>query len=326
MADGQAVPMTADPPTSSAAGTAGTASVGVAHARLMRVATYASMAVATVLILAKTAAWFATDSVSVMSSLLDSLLDIAASFVNLLAVRHALTPADREHRFGHGKAEPLAGLAQAAFVTGSAVLLALEAASRLAHPQPVVRGEIGMIVMAGSIALTLLLVAFQRRVVSVTRSVAIGADSLHYRSDIILNGSVILSIFLSTELGWAALDPLFGLAIAGYILYSAWHIVRASLDRLMDRELPDGERERIRGIALSNPEIRAIHDLRTRSSGLDVFIQVHLEMDGGMSLRRSHEIADDVERQILAAFPNAEVIIHQDPAGLEEARRSFAAT
>ena len=296
------------------------------HARLMRAATYASTSVAVTLILAKTFAWVMTDSVSVMSSLIDSLLDVAASLVNLLAVRHALTPADREHRFGHGKAEPLAGLAQAAFITGSAVLLSLEAVHRLAQPQAVTHGDIGIVIMVASMVVTVLLVTFQRHVVKVTGSVAIGADALHYRSDIILNGSVILSIVLSARLGWPALDPLFGLAIAAYVLYSAWTIIQASLDRLMDRELPDGDRQRIREIALRNPEIRSVHDLRTRSSGPDVFIQIHLEMDGDMTLQRSHEIADDVERTILDAFPNAEVIIHQDPAGVEEARRSFAAS
>lgn len=310
---------------SSAAATAIAGSTQPAHARLLRTATYASTAVAVALILAKTFAWVVTDSVSVMSSLIDSLLDVAASVVNLLAVRHALTPADREHRFGHGKAEPLAGLAQAAFITGSAVLLSLEAIHRLAQPQLVTHGEFGIVIMVVSIAVTLILVAFQKRVVKVTGSVAINADALHYRSDIVLNGSVILSIVLSGQLGWPALDPLFGLAIAAYILYSAWRIVQASLDRLMDRELPEGDRHRIRDIALRHPEIRSVHDLRTRSSGPDVFIQIHLEMDGEMTLQRSHEIADDVERSILEAFPNAEVIIHQDPAGVEEARKSFAA-
>lgn len=293
---------------------------------LMRLATYASISVATALIVAKTAAWLITDSVSVMSSLLDSLLDLAASLINLLAVRQALTPADREHRFGHGKAEPLAGLAQAAFITGSAVLLGLEAIHRFAQPQPVEHGEVGIVVMVVSIAVTVILVAFQRRVVKASGSVAINADALHYRSDVILNASVILAIFLSTQFGLPMLDPLFGLAIAAYILYSAWTIVQASLDRLMDRELPDRDRVRIRDIALRHPEIRAVHDLRTRSSGLDLFIQVHLEMDGAMSLQRSHEISDGVERDILDAFPNAEVIIHQDPAGLEEPRQSFAAS
>jgi ferrous-iron efflux pump FieF len=312
--------------SSSPSSPAGAVSGEPPHARLMRAATHAAMAVAIVLIVAKAIAWVITDSVSVMSSMLDSLLDFAASLINWLAVRHALTPADREHRFGHGKAEPLAGLAQAAFITGSAVLLGLEAIHRLAQPQPVMNGEIGIIVMAASIVVTLLLVAFQRHVIRVSGSVAISADAIHYRSDVVLNVSVIASLFLSKEFGLPALDPLFGLAIAGYILYSAWNIVQAALDRLMDRELPDRDRTRIREIALHHPEIRAVHDLRTRSSGLDVFIQIHLEMDGEMTLRRSHEIADDVERNILHEFPNAEVIIHQDPAGIEEARRTFAAS
>ena len=296
------------------------------NASLMRRATYASTGIAVLLIVMKTAAWLLTDSVSVMSSLLDSLLDVAASVVNLLAVRHALTPADREHRFGHGKAEPLAGLAQAAFVAGSALLLSLEAIHRFSSPQPISHGEIGIAVMVLSIVLTAGLVLYQRYVVRVTGSVAVGADSLHYRGDVLLNGSVIVSIILSTSLGWVVVDPLSGLLIAAYILYSAWMIVRASLDRLMDRELPDSERARIREIALRHPHVTAVHDLRTRSSGLDVFIQIHLEMDGAMTLQRSHQIADDVERDILTAFPQAEVMIHQDPAGIEEPRRTFAAS
>jgi len=180
-----------------------------------------------------------------MSSLLDSLLDAAASLVNFLAVRHALTPADAEHRFGHGKAEPLAGLAQAAFIAGSAVLLALEAIHRFGTPQPVSRGEIGIAVMVLAIVLTVALVFYQRRVIRMTGSVAIDADSLHYSGDLFLNGSVIVSIILSTWLNWQFVDPLFGLLIAVYILNSARLIVVASLDRLMDRELPEAERERI---------------------------------------------------------------------------------
>ncbi len=323
MANREALPMTAE--TTGAAAAAAASSIESLHAPLMRRATYASVAVALALIAAKTVAWLLTDSVSVMSSLLDSLLDMAASLVNFIAVRHALTPADPEHRFGHGKAEPLAGLAQAAFIAGSAVLLSLEAIHRFASPQAVAHGEIGIAVMLFSIVVTAILVAYQRHVVKVTGSVAIGADSLHYRGDVILNGSVIVSIGLSMWLGWLALDPLFGLCISVYILYCAWQIVQASLDRLMDRELPDSDRERIREIALGHPGVHAVHDLRTRSAGLDVFVQIHLEMDGNMSLRRSHEIADDVERTILEAFPNAEVMIHQDPAGIEEPRRSFAA-
>ncbi|HEX6980633.1 MAG TPA: cation diffusion facilitator family transporter [Alphaproteobacteria bacterium] len=290
-----------------------------AHAgRLRRRATYASVAVATMLIVAKTAAWLLTGSVSVLSSLIDSLLDALASLVNLFAIRHSLTPADREHRFGHGKAEPLAGLAQAAFVAGSAMLLLMEAVQRLSAPTPIAREEIGIAVMLLSIAVTIALVLYQRNVIRATGSVAISADSLHYRGDLLVNGAVILSLLLGMwlDVGW--IDPLFGIGIGLYILWGAIGIGRMSLDLLMDRELADADRARIRSIALDHPGVRDLHDLRTRSAGPDIFIQMHLEMDGDMPLRRAHEIADEVEAEIRKAFPNAEVIIHQDPAGLEE--------
>lgn len=283
---------------------------------LMRRATYASVAVAFTLIVTKAAAWALTDSVAVLSSLLDSLLDVAASLLNLVAVRHALTPPDREHRFGHGKAEPLAGLAQGAFITGSALLIAVEAAHRFAAPRPPAHPEIGVGVMVLSMALTLALVFYQRRVIRLTGSTAISADALHYGGDILMNGSVILSLALSAWLGLPDLDPLFGLAIAGYILYSVWRIVAVSLDRLMDRELPEADRVRIRTLVLRHPDVRSVHDLRTRSSGSDVFIQLHLEMDGKLPLSRAHEIADQVELEVQAAYPTAEITIHQEPVGL----------
>lgn len=292
-------------------------------ARLMKRATYASVGVAAVLIIVKVFAWGLTDSVAVLSSLLDSLLDAAASLVNLFAVRHALTPADREHRFGHGKAEPLAGLAQSAFIAGSALLLLSEAIRRLVAPQPVSHELIGIAVMLFAIVATIGLVLFQRRVVALTKSVAISADSLHYRGDVLLNGSVIASIVLSAWLGWSWIDPAFGLAIGAYILINAWQITRISLNLLMDRELPDVDRNRIRQIALAHPEIRNLHDLRTRSAGQDIFIQLHLEMNGDMTLRHAHEVSDQVEGEILLAYPNAEVIIHQDPEGVVERRKNF---
>jgi ferrous-iron efflux pump FieF len=294
-----------------------------AGARLMQRATYASIAVASILIIAKTVAWAITDSVSVLSSLLDSLLDAVASAVNLFAVRQALLPADREHRFGHGKAEPLAGLAQAAFITGSAVLLLLQAAQRLRSPQPVTDGEVGIAVMLLSIVLTMVLVAYQRHVVRSTGSVAISADRLHYAGDVLLNGSVILSLVLSGWFGFRYADPLFGIAVGLFILISALRIGRQSLDLLMDRELPDEQRARIREIAQRHPEVKNVHDMRTRSSGLDIFIQFHVELDPQMPLQRAHEISDTVEQEIKAAFPNAEVIIHQDPEGIEEPRQIF---
>jgi ferrous-iron efflux pump FieF len=296
-----------------------------ADARLVRVATYAAVLAATLMIAAKAGAWSITQSVSVLSSLVDSLLDVAASTVNLLAVRHALTPADREHRFGHGKAEPLAGLAQSAFIAGSAALLLLEAVRRLSFPQPVTNSTIGIVVIAFSMAVTLALVAFQRHVIKRTRSVAISADSLHYASDLVLNGSVIVSLVLSAWLDLPILDPIFGIAIGVYILWNALTIARLSLDLLMDRELPDADRARIRALALAHPEVRNVHDLRTRSTGPHIFVQMHLELDGAMPLTQAHTISDAVEASICEAYPNAEVIIHEDPEGVEEPRRSFVA-
>lgn len=291
--------------------------------RLRRWATYAAVGVAAVLIVAKGAAWLATGSVSLLSSLIDSLLDLAASIVNLIAVRQALVPADREHRFGHGKAEPLAGLAQAGFVGGSAAFLLFEAGARLVHPQPVANSAVGIGVMAFAIVATLALVAFQRAAVRRTGSVAIAADSLHYSADLLVNASVVVAIVLSAELGWHHADPLFAIAIAFVILRGAYGIAKDSLNLLMDRELPEADRERIREIATSHPAVRAIHDLRTRSSGPDIFIQLHLEMDGGMTLHDAHIIADAVMTDIERAFPRAEVLIHEDPHGIAEKRAVF---
>lgn len=296
---------------------------GAQNAPLVRLATYASVATALVLILAKIVAYLLTDSVSLLSTLLDSLLDMVASLLNLLAVRAALTPADREHRFGHGKAEPLAGLGQAAFISGSAIFLLFEAGQRLFDPRPLQNADIGIAVMVFSIVATAALVAFQRHVIRRTGSVAIRADSLHYVGDVLVNGSVIVALLLTGLLGWPGIDPLFGIGIAFYIVFTAWQIARSSLDMLMDRELPDAERRRIREIAVADPRVAALHDLRTRAAGPNVFIQLHLEMDGRMSLFDAHAVADAVESELMQAFPGAEVIIHQDPTGIEEAPRGF---
>ncbi|MFM8800305.1 MAG: cation diffusion facilitator family transporter [Tagaea sp.] len=295
-----------------------------ARARLMRRATYASVSVATILILAKTVAWVMTDSVSVLSSLLDSLLDAAASLVNLFAVRHALEPADEEHRFGHGKAEALAGLAQAAFIAGSALLLFSEALHRLWAPVPVERGEVGLAVTALSIVLTLALVRYQRHVVERTGSLAVGADRLHYASDLLLNGGVALSLLASMALGWSLVDPLCGLAIGAFILKGAWAIGRDALDHLMDRELPEATRAKIMAIARAQPLIRDVHDLRTRATGPNISVQMHLELDGALTLADAHVAADAVEEAVLAAFPGADVIVHMDPVGVLERRRDPA--
>jgi len=289
--------------------------------RLTRLATYASVGVASVLIVAKLMAWSLTGSVAMLSTLVDSMLDGLASMVTLLAVRQAHVPADREHRFGHGKAEALAAMAQAAFVAGSAVIVVFHAATRLFQPVAVAATDIGIAVMLGSIVLTLGLVGFQRYVVRRTKSVAISADSLHYSGDLLINLAVVASLIAASYWETPYLDPLTGAAIAFYLLFGAWRILRDALDMLMDRELPDADRARIRALAMEHEAVTDLHDLRTRRSGADVFIQLHLELDGDMPLMRAHLIADQVEARINEAFAGAEVLIHQDPAGLEEAHR-----
>lgn len=281
-------------------------------ARLLRLATYASTSVALVLIVAKLVAWGLSDSVSLLATLIDSVLDALASVINLVAVRHALTPADKEHRFGHGKAEALAGLSQSMFIAGSAGFLLLEAGRRIISPVKVEALGIGILVMVFSIVATLILLGFQRHVIRKTNSTAIKADALHYRTDILVNGSVILALWLSTK-GWAGFDALFACGIAIFILYSAWEIITVSYDHLMDRELPDEQREDIKKLVLQHSSARGLHDLRSRHAGTMTFIQLHLELDDNLSLLEAHKISDEVEMSLLEAFPGSEIIIHIDP-------------
>ena len=283
------------------------------NAKLMRWATYASVTTAVVLIFAKIIAWFMTDSVSILATLLDSSLDVLASVINLIAVRHALEPADKEHRFGHGKAEALSGIGQALFIAGSAGFLLLQAIGRIINPQNMVTGlEVGVGVMLFSIAATLLLLSFQKYVVGKTGSTAIKADALHYKTDLLVNGSVIVALFL-TVYGWGYFDAIFGVGIAIFILYSAWQIVKEAIDLLMDHEIADEERDKINDIITGHEQALGYHDLRTRRSGTRVFVQLHLELDAAQSLASAHAIADTIEKRIAALFDDAEVIIHEDP-------------
>lgn len=286
---------------------------GPRRERLMRWATYAAVGLATVLISVKAAAWFATGSVVVLSSLIDSLLDGAASLINLFAVRHALTPADAEHRFGHGKVEPLAALGQAVFIGASSVFILLEAVDHLIAPKPVEHAWIGIGVMIFAIVSTFALLRFQTHVVRQSGSLAISADRLHYAGDLLMNGSVITSLVLSLWLDLPWTDPLFGIAIALYLMRTAFGIGRKSFDVLMDRELPDEDRLRITRIAAAHPEVKAVKDLRTRGSGPQIFIQFHTLLSPDLTLARAHAVADKIEADLLQAFPGAEILIHQEP-------------
>ena len=284
---------------------------------LMRRAALASVSVSLFLVAIKTFAYFVSHSVAMLASLADSALDLFASSLNLLAIRSALTPADAEHRFGHGKAEPLAGLAQGAFIAASALFLVLQAVQRIITPVPLDNSIPALVVMCISIFITILLVLYQRRVVAKTGSLAVEADTTHYASDLATNLGVIAALVLVTWMGWPLADPLIALAVAGIMLFTAFGVGRQSFNQLMDRELPDQERARILRIAQSHAAVKNVHDLKTRMAGLSTFIQLHLALDPKMSLAEAHSVSDAVEQALLAAYPGAEVIIHQDPAGLE---------
>ncbi len=291
---------------------------GEKAARLKRLATHAAVAAAALMIGLKIWAWVATGSVAMLSSLVDSTLDLIASALNLVAVRHALTPADEEHRFGHGKAEALAGLGQATFVGGSAAFLLLESLDRLVLPRPVTETSLGLMVMIACTIITLALVLFQRHVIARTRSLAIGADQLHYTTDLATNAGVMLALFLSGWLGWTMADPLMGLAIAATIGWGAFKIVSGAYHELMDREFDEADRDRIKAVVSAHKEVVSLHDLRTRRAGHHAFIQMHLELPPEMTLSEAHRVSDEVEDELRHLFPDAEVLTHLDPAGLED--------
>lgn len=282
--------------------------------RLVRIATYASVATAVTLLIIKLTAWWRTDSVSILASLLDSGLDIAASLMIAVAVHIAQTPADKEHRFGHGKAEPLASLAQSVFIAGSAVYLAIYAIDRFFVPQTLQHTDTAILYMLVSLALTLTLIGFQRYVILKTDSTAIKSDSLHYLTDVMTNLLVIVSLWLS-HIQW--LDPLLALGIALWILRSAVKIAREAANQLLDRELPENMREQIQQIILNTPQVRGFNDLRSYQSGPNRFVQLDLELDDELTLKESHRIAEQVTQALQHRFENLDVMIHQEPVSLK---------
>jgi ferrous-iron efflux pump FieF len=280
--------------------------------RLMRLATIASMAVAVILIAAKLAAWWITDSVSMLSSLVDTSLDFVGSVVTFFAVRQALIPADADHRFGHGKAEALAGLVQAGFIAASGGALLLAVGERLINPHQVREEVVGLLISALAVTLTIGLVSFQRYVVKRSGSIAIGADMAHYKTDLVATIGTGVGLYVSGRLDQPLIDSGVAGLVALYLIHGAWRVGRASLDVLMDRELPDEERQRILDIARSHPEVRGVHELRTRSAGLTKFIQLHIVLDPTMPLGNAHVVGDRVEAALHEAFPQAEIILHVD--------------
>lgn len=285
------------------------------YARLVNRAALAATTLASILLLVKIFAWWYTGSVSLLAALVDSLVDIAASLTNLFVVRYSLQPADAEHTFGHGKAESLAALAQSMFISGSALFLFLTGLQHLATPNEMRAPLVGIIVTLIALFSTLVLVTFQRWVVKKTRSLAVRADMLHYQSDVIMNGAILLALGLSWY-GFRRADALFALGIGVWILYSALRMGYEAVQALLDRALPDEDRQVIIDIAANWPSVQGAHDVRTRQSGPTRFIQLHLEMDDNLPLFQAHKIAEEVEKALLDRFPGSDVIIHQDPCSV----------
>jgi len=282
---------------------------------LARSAAAASISVAVLLVSLKAWATLRTDSTAMLGSLADSALDLVASMATLVGVWIASQPADADHRFGHGKAEALAAIFQVMLIALSAAGIALRAVTRLIEGGRVEAAPEGMAVSVIAIVATLALLAWQRYVIARTRSVAIGADHVHYQSDLLLNLAVIAALALEQYAGFARADPLFGLAIAAWLLWGAWNAAGDAIDHLMDREWPEEKRLRFVEIAARHPELSNLHDLRTRTAGDRDFVQFHVDLPERMSVAEAHDIIARVEADLLGEFPEAEILIHIDPAG-----------
>jgi ferrous-iron efflux pump FieF len=286
-----------------------------AHGDLTTRAATASVSMAACLLLLKGYAAWATGSVAMLGSLADTALDLVTSLITLYGVRLAAMPADRDHRFGHGKAEAIAALFQVGIITFSAFGIAWRAVQRLAHGDTTAHAEYGIAASLVAIAATLALVLYQRRVIARTGSVAIKTDYAHYSSDLLLNGSVIVALLLDQYLGFRSADPILGLAIAAWLIWSAWRASAHAIDQLMDKEWPEEKRRRFIEVAARHPELKGIHDLRTRSSGMHDFVQFHVWVDPHMTVAEVHKVMDEVEHKLEAEFPGCEVLIHPDPEG-----------
>ena len=294
-----------------------------ARATLTRRAAVASVTMAAFLLGLKGWAAIETGSVSMLGSLADTGLDIVASLVTLYSVRLAAEPADHEHRYGHGKAEALAALFQTGLIIASALAIGWRGISRFGVDVPPENPELGIGVSVIAIIATFALITYQKHVVKQTGSVAIHADHVHYSSDLMLNASVIAALLLDSILGVRGADPLFGVAIALWLIWHAREVASSAIDQLMDKEWPLEKRERFLAVAQSHPELKGIHDMRTRPSGAHDFVQFHVWVDPAMTVLDAHRVMDEVEVRLMAAFPGVEVLIHPDPEGHSDEERGY---
>lgn len=289
--------------------------VGEERTALSSRAALASVALALILLTAKSWAAVATGSTAMLGSLADTALDLVASLVTLAGIRIAALPADDDHRFGHGKAEALVAMAQVVLIALSAVAIAWRAVDRLLNGVRTEDMGLGIGVSLFAIAATMLLLAYQRRVILRTGSVAIRADNVHYQSDLLLNSAVIAALVLDQALGVRGADAAFGILISAWLLFGAWRASSEAIDQLMDREWPQTKREDFLRATRDYPELTGLHDFRTRTSGAHDFAQFHVWVPADWTVREAHDRMDRVEEALQKRFPGTEILIHLDPEG-----------
>jgi ferrous-iron efflux pump FieF len=285
-------------------------------AALNRSAAIASIAVASLLAVMKGWAAWTTGSTAMLGSLADTALDLIASVATLIGVWVAAQPADSQHRFGHGKAEALAAMFQVVLISISAIGLGFRALEQtIAGGRTSGAGD-GIAVSVIAVTATLGLLAWQRRVIRQTGSLAIATDHLHYQSDLALNIAVIAALALDQYGGVRHADPLFGFAIACWLGWAAWRASHQAIEQLMDKEWPEEKKQRFIEVLARHPDLRGAHDLRTRTAGNREFVQFHVWVDPKMTIREAHRVMDSLEARLAAEFPGTEFLIHPDPEGL----------
>lgn len=283
------------------------------HHRLMRIATYASVTVALTLIATKGIVWWISDSLAMLSSLTDSLFDAVTSIINMIAVRYALKPADNDHRFGHTGIEDIAGLAQFTFIVGSMLVILLQSVERLFNPQPLQHETWGLAASAFGAVITGLLVIFQTYVVRRTRSLIIASDRAHYASDIIFNIGVMCAFGCYILFGVTWADPVFAILIALVVLYATREIGIRAFNNLMNHEMPEEEKQRIRHAVRSVAGVRSYRNLKTRYLGTKALIQIEVAIDRDLSFEAAHALTHEVEHTVRSLFATAEVMVHPNP-------------
>lgn len=289
--------------------------ISPANQQLMRLATYASVSMAVILLVGKIIAWWLSDSLAMLSSLTDSLFDVVTSVINMMALRYALKPADDDHRFGHTSIEDIAGLAQFAFISASMVIIVLQSFERLANPQPMTHEMLGIIVSVVAMAATTALVIFQTIVAKRSGSLIIAADRMHYVGDIAFNLGVLIALFLSASMGLTWADPAMAIVIAIAVMWSTREIGIRAFNNLMDKEMPEVEKTRIEELVRGIPEIKGVHNVKTRYSGTKPFMQMHIDLDPALTFAAAHAITDRLEKLLQENFPGGEIIIHPDLYG-----------